>query len=384
MCGRFGRARRLEPETGTRKLETGNWKLETGNWKLEAGSWKPEPDDNRLGDMVRPSRQRSIARARCRTLAAIAMLCVATEYVEGFKEGAQTGAVPVLRAVRVVAEASGGATTVILEASGPLPAPVSGALDGPPRIYLDLNGVRPGPAVRLSEPGALVLRARVALHSANPMTTRVVLDLSRPSAYSIDSSGRALGRLIILLDASSSASAAVSSPVVRTPPRTVTLPPAAPPSAIPSPAIPSAVTPSPAAPSPPVSGLPAAPPRRARGADAYAGQVSVALGRLHALRPVLASIDHRAEQPGGDLTAAAAEFDAVARVLAAIKPPAPREATHGLLLRACALGARAARMRLYSARTGDSASGWNAASAAAGALIMLDGASTELGYSPPK
>jgi hypothetical protein len=339
-------------------LETGNWELETGSWKLEAGNWPI------IGwDMMRRSRQRSIARGSCRTLAAIAMLCAVTVRVEGFAQDAQVAAVPVLRTVRVVAEASNEPTTVTLEADGPLPAPVTGALDGPPRIYLDLNGVRPGPAMRLAEPGALVFRVRVALHSANPVSTRVVLDLSKPSPYHVDSSGRAQGRLIIVLGASSSASPAAPS-AVQNHARTT--------------------TPAPATPSPSVSAIPAAPQRRAIGADVYAARVSVALGRLQALRPVLASIDHRAEQPAGDLTVAAAEFDAVARILAAIKPPASREMTHGLLLRTCALGARAVRMRLDSTQTGDSASGWNAASAAAGALIMLDSASTDLGYPPPK
>ena len=311
------------------------------------------------------SRQRSIARGSCGTLAAIAMLCAVTARVEGSAQDAQGGAVPVLRTIRVVAEASGETTTVVLEANGPLPAPLTGALDGPPRIYLDLNGVRPGPAVRLAEAGTLVLRARVALHSANPVSTRVVLDLSQPSPYRIDSSGLAQGRLIIVLGASSSAPAAAPSPsLVQNQARTT--------------------TPAPATSSPSVSGPPAARQRRASGDDAYVAQVSVALGRLQALRPVLASIDRRAEQPAGDLTVAAAEFDAVARILAAIRVPASRDTTQGLLLRTCALGARASRMRLDSTQTGDSASGWNAASAAAGALMMLDSASTDLGYSAPK
>jgi hypothetical protein len=98
---------------------------------------------------------------------------------------------------------------------------------------------------------------------------------------------------------------------------------------------------------------------------------------------VLVSIDRRAEQPAGDLTAAAAEFDAVARILAAIRVPASRETTQALLVRASALGARASRMRLDSTQTED-ASGWNAASAAAGALLMLDRASIDIIYSAPK
>ncbi len=306
------------------------------------------------------SRPRSIARGSCGTLAAIAMLCAVTARVEGAAQDAQDATVPTLRTVRLVAEASGGATTVVLEANGPLPAPLTGALDGPPRIYLDLNGVRPGPAVRLAEAGTLVLRARVALHSANPVSTRVVLDLSQPSPYRIDSSGRAQGRLIIVLGGAPAAAASSAPGPARTRP--------------PAPATPSTSSP----------GSPPAPQRGTSAAYTWVAQVAAALGRLQALRPVLASIDRRAEQPSGDLAAAAAEFDAVARILASIRVPASQEATQGLLLRTCALGARASRMRLDSTQTGDSASGWNAASAAAGALMMLDSASTDLGYSAPK
>lgn len=329
---------------------------------------------------MRRSRQRSIAGASCWTVAAIAMLCVLTAYVEGFTQDAQTAPVPMLRAVRVVAEPSGGSMTVILEADGPLPVPLSGALDGPPRIYLDLNGVRPGTAVRLAEPGALVRRARVALHSANPISTRVVLDLSRPTPYRIDSSGGAQGRLTIVLGAPPSGPApAPAPPPVQTHTQT-----AIPPRATPSPS--AAAPPAPAAPAPTrsVSGFPAAPQRRASGGDVYVAQVSVALGRLQALRPLLASIDRRAEQPVGDLRAAIVEFNAVSRILVAIKVPTSRETTQDLLLRACDLGARASRMRMELESTGDLAPGWNAASAAAGALIMLDSASADLGYVGPK
>lgn len=99
---------------------------------------------------------------------------------------------------------------------------------------------------------------------------------------------------------------------------------------------------------------------------------------------MLASIVRRAEDAAGDLEAAAAELDAIGRLLAAIKPPRSRETTHGLLLRACTLGARASRMRQDAIRTKDPALGWNAASAAAGALMMLDSGSSDLGSSAPK
>jgi hypothetical protein len=305
------------------------------------------------------SHQRSIARGRCVTLAAAVILCAVTARVGGSAQGARDGAGTKLRTIRAVAE-SGGMTTVILEADGPLPEPLTGALDGPPRIYLDLTGVRPGPIARFGEADPLVRRIRVALNSANPVSSRVVLDLSRPSPYRIDSSGRAEGRLIIVLGAAPAAAASAAQGRVRTGP------------------------PAPAPPSRPVPGSPAAPHRQATATDAYVAQVSVALRRLQALRPALASIDRRSEESEGDLTVAAAEFDAVARLLAAIRAPASRETTHGLLLGACDLGARASRMRQDSMRTGDSASGWNAASAAAGALLMLDRASIDLTSSAPK
>ena len=93
---------------------------------------------------------------------------------------------------------------------------------------------------------------------------------------------------------------------------------------------------------------------------------------------MLGSIDRRAEATPGDLEAAAVELETIGRLLAAIRPPASREATHGLLVRACALGVRSSRMRQESIRTNDTALGWNAASAAAGALMMLDRASSDL------
>jgi hypothetical protein len=291
---------------------------------------------------------RRIART---TLATMAVLCAARlMQAEHAAQDAHDSAGAVLRTIRVVAASAGGAVTVILEADGPLPEPATGALEGPPRIYLDLKGVTPAPAVKVAGEDALVRRTRVALHAANPVSSRVVIDLFKPSPYRIDASGRAQGRLIVVLGASGSASVAAPS----------------------SAKVPAGKT------------SPSSRQRPATGVDAYAAQVSVARARLQALRPVLASIDRRADEPAGDLAAAAAEFDAVARLLAAIKAPASREATHDLLLRACVLGARASRMRQDSMLRRDPASGWNAASAAAGALMLLDRANSDSGQSAPK
>jgi hypothetical protein len=53
-------------------------------------------------------------------------------------------------------------------------------------------------------------------------------------------------------------------------------------------------------------------------------------------------------------------------------------------VRSCALAARAARMRQDSSASGDATVASNAASAAAGALILLDRATRDLGYVPPR
>ena len=179
--------------------------------------------------------------------------------------------------------------------------------------------------------------------------TRVVIDLTTAAAYRIDASGRERGRLVVTLEGA---------------PR---------PSTTASPAIPVSgrrETSGPARSSKSVAASSAV--------DQYVARMSEVLIRLQALRPVLASIDRRADVTPGDLEAAAIELETIGRSLAAIRPPGPREATHGLLVRACALGVRSSRMRQDSIRTNDSALGWNAASAAAGALMLLDRASSDL------
>jgi hypothetical protein len=245
---------------------------------------------------------------------------------------------------------------MLLEADGQLPEPVSDALDGPPRVYVDLNGVTPGESIGPPGTDALVRRTRVALHSGSPLVTRVVFDLSRRVPYRIDATARAQGRLIVVLGAAGSASVAT-------------------PNAAPAPA---GGAKTPVVPRAPL----AKPPRRPREtparAEAYAAEVSAVIERLRTLRPVLVAIDRRSQAPG-ELAEAATEFDAIGQMLTAMKPPRLREATNGLLVRACVLGARASRMWQDSRQTGDTAAQMNAASAAAGALLLLDRAITDLG-----
>jgi len=249
--------------------------------------------------------------------------------------------------VRVEPIDQNGVTRVVIEANGALPEPTSGIALNPPRIYLDFIDVLPLRTFEPVSPNAIVARIRVAEHSASPLVTRVVVDLIKESPYRIDASSRPQGRVVVLLGVASTAGLR-----------------------------------------PEEGGR-----ERSRGAgrqssaaDAaptptqtqFLQRVSAALLRLQALKPLLEAIDRRADSVPGDLNAAVQEFDEIAKLLGTVKPPASQASTHALLLRTCTLGARAARLRASAAGNQDAASGWDAASAAAGALLMLERANGEL------
>jgi hypothetical protein len=99
-----------------------------------------------------------------------------------------------------------------------------------------------------------------------------------------------------------------------------------------------------------------------------------ALAQLERLRPVLSSIDSRTEIPGESLRAAVAEFDAIKLSLSPIQSGTMQEQ----LMKIVVLGRMAATTRLEAQLRGDASRAWNAASAAAGALMMLDRAAPEL------
>jgi hypothetical protein len=340
---------------------------------------------------------------------------------------AQGAAVPAaLQSIRVMPSVDGGPSTVILEANGPLPDPAGDSLAGPPRVFVDLPGVVAAPTLTRTGRDPLILRARVARYSDVPLVTRVVLDLSRVSRFRVDASARAAGRLVLMLEGSATAApspAASVQPAARAKPAATGAPPARPaPRTTPSPTgvpAPAPVQPtSRAAPlAPPASSPRAGEPRPepGRGArpepgrgtppdpekpagtsrtarlrpnaarepsaaqvEAYTAQIAALVSRLQGLRPLLLAIDRR-EEITTDLNAAAAEFDAIGRILTAIKPIPSRAGTHGMLLQACVLGSRATRTLQDATRSRDAAEEWNAASAAAGALILLDRAIGDIG-----
>lgn len=236
-----------------------------------------------------------------------------------------------LREVHVASQA--GVSTVVIEADGPLPAPVVGVVGDPARIYLDFPGVTPatrGTAVALN---TLVRRVRVALHQPEPLVTRLVIDLTKPAPHRLEAARRQLGELTVIVgDAPVSTAGGAKER-------------------------PAAVSP----------------------ADARQRAATLAaLEQLERLKPVLVSIDTRAALPEEILRTTGGEFEAIRVTLSALRPPRELAPTHEVLVTVCVLGTRAVETRLEAQQRADDASTWNAASAAAGALILLDRAAREL------
>lgn len=333
---------------------------------------------------------------------ALAALVALTALVPVPSEGQRSGS-SVLTSIKAVVE--DGVTVVTLESDGPLPEPAPEVLDGPPRIFFDLAGVRP--RRQGATPGAgVVTRSRVALRSANPNVTRVVLDLARLESYRVHSIERQAGRLMIFVGIA--ASAAAPAPV------RPTLPPPAAPAAeklvpppigipgapgLPAPRMPAppdlppvgAAPSSPAVPVPssdPVASSPAAaPPPVARNpvviapvsarpalpaaqAEVYRVQLAGALERMASHRALLRRIDAAEAIAADTLAAALAELRDLRRVLDRVEPSSVVRPTHDLLIESCTLGVTAVTLRMEAAV--DPGRQVNAASAAAGALMLLD------------
>jgi hypothetical protein len=254
---------------------------------------------------------------------------------------------PLLQTVRVI-DVGDGEASVLLAADGALPSPKVGVLTDPPGISLDFPDVAAATDGIKVGGNLLVRGVRVAVNQSQPLVTRVVIDLARPAPHRIDAGQRASGQLTIVVGG---AVAPAGEPAAR------------------------------AARSPEFARAAGATAARTPAKDIaqYLQRASSLLERLERLRPLLVSLDALAVLPEEQLKAAAQEFESIRQALAAVAPPRTLAATNELFRDVCVLGAASATARVAPAAPDDSTRAWNAAAAAAGAIMLLDRAWAEVG-----
>ena len=311
---------------------------------------------------------------------------------------------PSLQSVRLI-DVGDGEASVFLSADGALPSPEVGVLSDPPRIYLDFLDVATATDGLRVNGDLLVRGVKVAVNQSRPLVTRVVIDLARPAPYRIEAGQRVSGQLTIVVGvpvalAGAPAPRPQGQDVVRSGPPLPKPPPTEPPKAA-APAEAPATVPAAAAPAAlrlPQPGEPATRAARspefahaagatAAGAPAkdvaqYLQRASSLFERLERLRPLLVSLDALAAPPEEQLKTAAEEFESIRQALVTIVPPRTLAATHQLFCDLCVLGAASAAARVAPAGSDDSTRAWNAAAAAAGAIMFLDRALAEVGLAP--
>ncbi len=297
----------------------------------------------------------------------------------------------VLRAVSIAAR--GNDSVIAIVADGPLPEPVIGALQGPPRIFLDFPNVRPRVPAMTPASDPRVRRVRVALHSAQPTVTRVVIDLTSMQPHRLERDGNQL-RVILGVAAPLTAPAPApvstsSAPAPNVPASPVRTSGSVVPWSIPR--VPSLPEPTIAKPPSADKPLPVAPHRTYtpppsipfKDLERYRQQVSGALDRLRMQQPLLKLLETNDDEVGERVQMAIDEFERLKQEFAAVKPPDTLRVQHGMLVQSSTLAVMAASLRLEWMRTGDPTTKRNASSAAAGAILLLDRACGELGCSVP-
>lgn len=311
-------------------------------------------------------------------------------------------------AIRRIAIATRGAAVVVtIEGSASLPLPTAGFVDEPPRLFFDFPGVALAAPRMISSTDPRIRRIRAGVHSAAPLVTRVVLDLVAAEPYRVE---QAIGRITVILGGPATTAAippvpplperppappapaagrASREPVSVDPPPPPTAPPLPTPSPSPSPAATTAApppaanpparpkTPPPTASRPVPSEAPSALP--ARDLERYKRQVAPALDRLRLQQPLLMSLEGSEPQTVDRVQLAAEEFERLRQELIAIKsPPESLRSQHDMLFQSTTLALMAMRLTLDGLRTSDPATLRNAASAAAGATLLLDRACADL------
>ncbi len=221
---------------------------------------------------------------------------------------------------------------LVITAAAPLPPPKVGTLHDPDRIYVDLAGVS-SRALTAAGDADLVAAVRVAQHSLDPLVARIVIDLTRPCRYSVNTSQRDAGQIEISLAPATAGT-----------------------------------TPAP---------VPSNPPKLRAGNAAtrrYVASVEQALSKTVALRNVLQDIDRKTVVSAEWLQSAQQELGRLRGTIDALRPPAAVAEAHDLLK--SAIGFAATALNLAASSTVEMPG--NASSAAAGALMMLDRADVEL------
>jgi AMIN domain len=309
-------------------------------------------------------------------------------------------------AIRRIAIATRGpAAVVTIEGSGNLPLPTPGFADEPPRLFFDFPGVTLAAPRMTSSTDPRIRRIRAAVHSASPLITRVVLDLVASETYRLE---QASGRITVIIGGPAvtagippvpplpegppppapAAPREAREPTIPAPPPTV--PPL--PSPSPSPSSATATAPPPLVANPqakPKAPLPSAGSRSvtgeassalpARDLDRYKRQVAPTLDRLRLQQPLLMSLEGSEPQTVDRVQLAAEEFERLRQELIGIKSPESLRAQHDMLFQSTTLALMAMRLTLEAVRTSDPATLRNAASAAAGASLLLDRACADLG-----
>jgi hypothetical protein len=307
-------------------------------------------------------------------------------------DSSQESAAP--RAVRAIAMTSTAETvTVSIDIAGGGITPAAGFVDGPPRIFLDFPGVALQTAAVTASRDSRIRRIRAAVHSARPLVTRVVIDLAAPMPFRITTNA---GRVSVVLGQPGSEGAgppiALVSELSAAAPASAPIPPVPDLPPAPVPALASAAAPAvpaenPPAPKRPPAGAPAArpassvarPSTSAKDTERYLRQVSPALDRLRLQEPILTALDTAEPQDPERIQLAIEEFERLRQELSGMKPADSMRAQHDMLVQSTILALMATRLRLEAFRTSDAATLRNAASAAAGATLLLDRACADLG-----
>ena len=109
------------------------------------------------------------------------------------------------------------------------------------------------------------------------------------------------------------------------------------------------------------------------------------MDRLRLQQPLLVSLEGSEPQTVDRVQLAAEEFERLRQELIAIKsPPESLRSQHDMLFQSTTLALMAMRLTLEAVRTSDPATLRNAASAAAGATLLLDRACADLGCPEPR